>query len=200
MKKAMIALLSLLISTAALAQSRIVSLDAYDLSYSGGLKFATDKKASGGSDRDTTSFRLNLNYAQNWDQYVGVMWKGEFHFNREDVNYRNNDSLQSEFGVAGGFIYNLNAEDIKNSFMASAMVGLERMTIKYGSDDNSGFNLSLKLEGGKRFDLAQYSAANISYAPTVALVFKRYGGDIREEFFKSRSEIAFHFLKFDILF
>ena len=66
--------------------------------------------------------------------------------------------------------------------------------------DNSGFNFSLKLEGGKRFDLGQYSVANISYAPTIALTLKRYGGDIRDEFFKSSRELAFHFLKFDILF
>lgn len=213
MKKAVLALAVLLVSSVSFAQneiettaplsssntSRIVTIDAFDLSYTGGLKFASDK-GSGSSDRDTSTFRLNLNYAQNWDQYVGVMWKGEFHFNRADVDYKGFDSLASEFGFAGGFIYNFNAEDIKNSFLASAMVGLERMTIKYGPDDNTGFNLSLKLEGGKRFDLAQYSTANISYAPTVALLFKRYGGDIREEFFKSRSEIAFNFLKFDILF
>jgi hypothetical protein len=200
MKKAMIALVVLMISSFAVAQTRIVTVDAFDLSYSGGLSFTKDKKASGSDDRDTSHFRLNLNYAQNWDQYVGVMWKGEFHFNREDVDFKNNDSLQSTFGAAGGFIYNFNAEDIKNSFLASAMVGLERMTIKYGSDDNSGFNFSLKLEGGKRFDLGQYSVANISYAPTIALTLKRYGGDIRDEFFKSSRELAFHFLKFDILF
>lgn len=200
MKKAVIALVAVLISSVAVAQTRIVSIDAYDLSYTGGLSFAKDKKAGGSNDRDTSNFRLNVNYAQNWDQYVGVMWKGEFHFNREDVDFKGHDSLESTFGVAGGFIYNFNAEDIKNSYLASAMVGMERMTIKYGADDNSGFNFSLKLEGGKRFDLGQYSMANISYAPTVSLTLKRYGGDIRDEFFKSRNELAFHFLKFDILF
>ncbi len=200
MKKAMIALVAVLMSSVAIAQTRIVTVDAFDLSYTGGLSFSKDKKASGSNDRDTSNFRFNANYAQNWDQYVGVMWKGEVHFNREDVDYKNNDSLQSSFGVAGGFIYNFDAEDIKNSYLASAMLGMERMTIKYGSDDNSGFNFSLKLEGGKRFDLGQYSIANISYAPTIALTLKRYGGDIRDEFFKSHRELAFHFLKFDILF
>jgi hypothetical protein len=200
MKKAVIALVALVISSVAVAQNRIVTVDAYDLSYSGGLSFTKDKKASGSHDRDSSNFRLNLNYAQNWEQYVGVMWKAEFHFNREDVDFKNNDSLQSSFGVAGGFIYNFDADNIKNSFYGSTMVGLERMTIKYGSDDNSGFNIGLKLEGGKRFDLGQYSMANISYAPSIALTLKRYGGDIRDEFFKSSREIAFHFLKFDILF
>ncbi|GEM_PF-1204814 len=200
MKKMFVVFVALTVSSFAFAQSRIITVDAFDLAYSGGLKFSHDKAASGGEDRDTSNFRLNLNYAQNWDQYVGVMWKGEVHFNREDVDFKNRDSLQSEFGVAGGAIYNFNAEDIKNSYMASAMVGIERMTIKYGSDDNSGFNFSLKLEGGKRFDLGRYSIANISYAPTVSLTLKRYGGDIRDEFFKSHSDIAFNFLKFDILF
>ncbi len=200
MTKYLSVLVLALFTSLSFAQSRIITIDAFDLSYSGGLSFSKDKKASGSSDRDTSNFRLNLNYAQNWDQYVGVMWKGEFHFNREDVDFKNNDSLQSTFGVAGGAIYNFNAQDIKNSYLASVMVGMERMTIKYGSDDNSGFNFSLKLEGGKRFDLGQYSVANISYAPTVALTLKRYGGDIRDEFFKSGRDLSFHFLKFDILF
>ena len=60
MKKAVIALVAVLISSVAVAQTRIVSIDAYDLSYSGGLSFAKDKKASGSNDRDTSNFRLNV--------------------------------------------------------------------------------------------------------------------------------------------
>lgn len=197
--KVLIALFLMAISTAALAQKRVVSVDAFDLAYSSGLSFRHDNGKR--HDRDTTAFRLNLNYAQNIEQYVGLMWKAQVNFNREDVNYGNNDVLQSSYGVVGGLLYNFDAEDVKNSFLAGGGVGVERATYEYGSQSSkSGFNLSLQLEGGKRFDLGSYSVANISYAPTVSVIFKRYGGGIRDEYFRSGNEVRFNFLKFDVLF
>jgi len=56
------------------------------------------------------------------------------------------------------------------------------------------------VEGGKRWDMGQYSVANISYAPTVSLQLKRYGGNIRNEYFTSGTDFRINFLKFDILF
>jgi hypothetical protein len=197
--KVLIAIIAMVMSTAVFAQKRVVSVDAFDLAYSSGLSFKHDNGK--GPDRDTTTFRLNLNYAQLIEQYVGLMWKAQLNFNRVDQDYGKADAFESSYGIAGGFLYNFDAEDIKNSILVGASVGIERMTVEYGSsDDESGFNLLMQVEGGKRFDLGTYSVANISYAPTVSVLFKRYGGDIRDEYFKSGNEIRFNFLKFDVLF
>lgn len=180
------------------AQTKIISVDAFDMAYAGGLSFKHDEGKH--DDRDTTTFRINLNYAQNTEQYVGLMWKAQAYWNRIDEDF-GGDSLTSEFGVGGGILYNFQPEDIKNSYMAGAMIGLERATYELkGADDEAGFNMFLNLEGGKRWDLGTYSVANISYAPTVSLNLKRYGGDIRDEYFKNSRDLRFNFLKFDILF
>ncbi|WPU64977.1 hypothetical protein [Peredibacter starrii] len=196
--KFLLALVLLVSSVIASAQSRIVSIDAFDLSYTGGLLIKSD--SGKGTDRDETTFRLNLNYAQNWEQYVGLMWKAKAYINRQDVDW-GVDSVNTAWGAAGGLLYNFQADNIKESFFFGALIGLERMTVEAkGLDDESGFNIFTDLEFGKRFDLGQYSVANISYAPTFALTLKRYGGDIRDEYFKSGNEIKINFLKFDILF
>jgi hypothetical protein len=197
--KFFVAALVMLASLSTLAQSRIVSIDAFDVSYTGGLMFKNDNAIKNRSDREETTLRLNLNFAQNLPQYVGLMWKGEFHWNRTDID-RGSDSLESVFGASGGILYNLESENIKNSFFGGAQAGLERMTIESGNKDESGFNLYLKLEAGKRWDMGQYASTNISYAPTVELTFKRYGGDIRDEFYTNGHELRLNFLKFDILF
>ncbi|MES2528041.1 MAG: hypothetical protein V4598_13185 [Bdellovibrionota bacterium] len=197
--KVLIALIVLAVSASAFAQKRVISVDAFDLAYSSGLSFKHD--SGKGPDRDATNFRLNLNFAQSIEQYVGLMWKAQVNFNREDTDFGGLDTFYSSYGVAGGFLYNFQADDIKNSILAGASVGIERATYEYGSsDDESGFNMFMQFEAGKRWDLGSYSVANISYAPTVSVMFKRYGGDIRDEYFKSGNEIRFNFLKFDVLF
>jgi hypothetical protein len=197
MKLLLAAVLSMF-SILSFAQTRIISIDAFDMAYSGGLSFKHDEGKN--DDRDTTTFKFNLNYAQNLEQYVGLMGKVQAYWNRVDEDF-GGDSLTSEFGVGGGILYNFQAEDIKNSFMAGVMLGIERATYELqGQDDEAGFNLFMNFEGGKRWDLGSYSVANISYAPTVALNLKRYGGDIRDTYFKNSRELRFNFLKFDILF
>lgn len=197
--KLALAFIVLVTSLMASAQTRIVSVDAFDMSYTGGLLIKSDN-AKKGSDRDETTFKLNLNYAQSIPEYVGLMWKAQAFFNREDVDW-GGDTLNSRFGAAGGLLYNFQPEDVKNSFLASASVGLERQTIELdGTDDESGFNLFFIFEGGKRWDMGQYAKLNLSYAPTVSFQWKRYGGDIRDEFLKSGTELKLNFLKFDILF
>ena len=197
--KLLLALIISALSMAAVAQTKVVSIDAFDMAYTGGLSFKHNEGKN--EDNDTTTFRFNLNYAQAMPEYVGLMWKAQLYWNREEVDFKGGDSLQSEFGVGGGFLYNFQAEDIKNSFMASALIGLERATYELGGlDDESGFNMLLTMEGGKRFDLGSYSVANVSYAPTVSLQFRRYGGDIRDTYYKNSRDIRFNFLKFDILF
>lgn len=197
--KLLLALIISAFSFASLAQTKIVSVDAFDMAYSGGLSFKHNEGKH--DDNDTTTFRFNVNYAQSLPEYVGLMWKAQAYWNRVDVDFGNHDSLSSEFGAGVGFLYNFQAEDIKNSFMGSALIGLERATYEFsGADDESGFNMLLTLEGGKRFDLGSYSVANISYAPTISLQLKRYGGDIRDEYYKSSRDLRFNFLKFDVLF
>lgn len=197
--KFLIALSFLFTSITATAQSRIVSVDAFDLSYTGGMAFRHDdgRKVK---DRNETLFRLNLNYAQAMPEYVGLMWKAEFHWNREEVDWGSSDALRRTFGGSGGFLYNVNSSDIKNSFLIGAQAGLEHMALDLNNNDETGFNLYMKVEAGKRWDLGRYSAANISYAPTIDLMLKRYGGNVRDEYFKSGREIRLNFLKFDILF
>ena len=197
--KLLLALIISALSFASLAQTKIVSVDAFDMAYSGGLSFKHNEGKH--DDNDTTTFRFNVNYAQSLPEYVGLMWKAQAYWNRVDVDFGNHDSLSSEFGAGVGFLYNFQAEDIKNSFMGSALIGLERATYEFsGTDDESGFNMLLTMEGGKRFDLGSYSVANVSYAPTVSLQFRRYGGDIRDTYYKNSRDIRFNFLKFDILF
>lgn len=198
--KLIIALVALLSLGQAFAQTKIVTIDAFDFSYTGGLLIKSDDTKRG-SDRDETTFRLNLNYAQNWDQYVGLMWKARLFINRQDIDQGSSDYKETRWGGAGGLLYNFNAEDIKNSFFAGAMLGIERATYEIGRDDDeSGFNLFGEIEGGKRFDMGQYSVVNISYAPSMSFGYKRYGKDIRDEIYKSGTELKIHFLKFDILF
>lgn len=197
--KLLMALVILASASFASAQSRIVSIDAFDLSYTGGLLLKSDNGK--GSDRDETTFALNLNYAQNLEQYVGLMWKAKAYIHREDVDFGSNDYKETRWGGAGGLLYNFQADRVKESFYAGALVGIERATYEIGtSDDESGFNIYTDLEVGKRFDMGQYSAANISYSPSFVLTLKRYGGDIRDRYYKSGNEIRINFLKFDILF
>lgn len=197
--KFFMALLALCFATVSFAKKQIVSIDASDLSYSGGLYLKNDNGKS--PNRDTTTFRFNLNYGQDLADYVGLMWRARIFINRQEVDYgSNNDTLSTSWGGAAGFIYNFDSEKIKDTFFAGAMLGVERETIGYGSEDQSGFNIFTDLEFGKRFDLGNYSIANITYAPTLGLSFIRYGGDIRDDLFKSGNEIKFNFLKFDIIF
>ncbi len=192
-------LFALVASTSVFAQKRIVSVDAFDLAYSGGLSFT--HKNGKNTDENGTNFRLNLNYAQNIENYVGLMWKANVHFNRQDIDFGASDSFESAYGVAGGLLYNFQPDDIKNSIMAGIQGGVERAAYELGAGkEKTGFNLFMNMEVGKRWDLGQYSMANISYAPTVFVQFKRYGGGIRDDYFKSGNEIRFNFLKFDILF
>jgi hypothetical protein len=199
--KTLLALLVLMTSLYASAQTRIVSIDATDLSYTGTLMFKHDNGKH--SDRDETRFNLNLNYAQNLNiaGREGLMWKAKAYFNRSDVDFGRNDTVESAIGAAGGVLYNFQANDIKNSVLLGTLLGVERATYEAnGLDDKSGFNFFLFVEGGKRWDLGSYSMANISYAPTVSWTWKRYGGDIRDEYYKSGYDIRFNFLKFDVLF
>jgi len=198
--KMFVGFFALMLSAVVMAESRIVSIDAFDMAYTGGLSFKHDNSKS--RDRDVSTLRLNLNYAQELPQYPGLMWKAKVNINRENVDHGAADSFSSAYGAAGGVLYNVNPEDLKNSFMVSALAGLEYATYEYAtaSDDDSGINMFLEVEGGKRFDMGQYSVASISYAPTISVNLKRYGGDLRDHYFTNGSEIKLNFLKFDILF
>lgn len=187
------------LSFGAFAQSRIVSVDAFDLSYVGGLAFRHDDGKN--SDRNETDFRLKLNYAQNWEEYVGLMWKVQVNMDRLNRDFGSSDAFQSSYGVAGGFLFNHEYDNVKNSAFVGALAGVERMTLEYASvKEKSGFNVFAILEGGKRWNLGQYSVANITYAPSVSVMFKRYGGGLRDDYFRTGNEVRLNFLKFDILF
>jgi hypothetical protein len=199
--KLLLVVLCSVFSLSALSQTRVISIDAFDYSYSGGLSFKHDEGKGSTDDKDSTTFKFNLNYAQNLPEYVGLMWKAQAYWNRENVDQGSADTLNSTFGATGGVLYNFNPDNMKNSLMAGASFGIERQTIEETSGrDESGFNLSLNFEAGKRWDLGSYSSANISYAPTVSFHWKRYGGGIRDDLYTSSRDLRFNFLKFDILF
>lgn len=197
--KFLLGLFVLISITAVSAQTKLVTVDAFDFAYTGGLLIKSD--SGKGADRDEVTFKLNLNYAQSIEQYVGLMWRARAFINRQDVEHGSNDLLETSWGGAGGFLYNFQADQIKESYFAGIMVGVERATYQVGTgDDKSGFNFFTDLEFGKRFDMGQYSVASIAYAPSVGLNLKRYGGDIRDDYYRSGHELKFNFLKFDILF
>lgn len=179
--------------------NRIVSVDAFDLSYTGGLVFKNDN-AKHGTNRSATQFKFNLNYAQDLTNQDGLMIKGLAYFNREKSKW-GVETLDSNLGAMIGLLYNLDYTDVRNSAFASALVGLESNKMEgRGGSRKSGINFLLTAEAGKRWDLGRYSVVNISYAPTVALEYTRYGGQIRKNYFTSGTELKFNFLKFDILF
>jgi len=178
---------------------RIVSVDAFDLSYTGGLVFKTDNTKKG-SDRRETQFRFNLNYAQDINNTQGLMVKALAYYNREKTKW-GGESFESNLGLGGGLLYNFNHRDVKNSLFAAVLAGAEKASFKArGIGNKKGINLFLITEAGKRWDLGRYSVVNISYAPTVSFEYKRYGGKIRDNYFTSGTELKLNFLKFDILF
>jgi len=195
----LVILAALLCVAAARAQDRIVSIDAGQLSYAGALVFKNDKGKGSTKDRESNEFKLNLNYAQKLADYPQMMIKGIGRIERNDVD-QGADATNSIWALSGGILFNHDAADIKNSMFAGAQVGFEWETIDNYTDDESGLNLTLGVEAGKRWDMGSYSVANISYAPSFELMYRRYGGDIRDEFYTSGTEVRLNFLKFDILF
>lgn len=198
--KLIIAALVLISSVVATAETnRIVSIDAFDLSYTGGFLLKSDN-AKHGTNRTETQFKFNLNYAQDLNNVDGLMVKGMAFFNREKSKW-GTETLESNLGAAAGLLYNFDHTDVKNSFFAGGLAGLERSRMEgRGSGRKTGVNLFLIAEAGKRWDLGRYSVVNISYAPTVSFEFTRYGGAIRKKYFTSGTELKLNFLKFDILF
>lgn len=195
----LVLLAALLCVAAAKAQDRIISVDAGQLSYAGALVFKNDKGKGGTKDRETNEFKINLNYAQKLADYPQLMIKGIGRIERNEVD-QGADATNSIWALSGGILINHDPADIKNSMFAGAQVGVEWETIDNYTDDESGLNLTLGVEAGKRWDMGSYSVANISYAPTLELLYRRYGGDIRDEFYTSGTEVKLNFLKFDILF
>jgi len=194
----LVILAALLCVAAARAQDRIVSIDAGQLSYAGALVFKDDKGKGSTKDRETNEFKLNLNFAQKLADYPQMMIKGIGRIERNDVD-QGADATNSIWALSGGVLFNHDAADIKNSMFVGAQVGFEWETIDDFNDKESGINFTLGVEAGKRWDMGSYSVANISYAPSLELLYRRYGGDIRDEFYTSGTEIKLNFLKFDIL-
>ena len=123
-----------LLSVASYAQTKIVSFDAFDYSYTGALSFKHEEGKH--ADRDTTTFKFNLNFAQNLDQYVGLMWKAQAYWNREDITFGSNDTLVSTFGGAGGRalvcpVCLVTRRGSKRSTQASALSFLYLFTLRY---------------------------------------------------------------------
>ncbi len=195
----LVLLAALLCVVAARAQERIVSIDAFQLGYAGGWVFTSDKGKGGTKDRDANEFKLNLNYAQKLPQHPQIMVKGVARIERTYVD-QGDDTTNSLWGFSGGVLFNHDATDVKNSMFAGLQAGMERQTIEAANEEATGFNLTLAVEAGKRWDMGQYSVANISYAPSVEWLYRRYGGDIRDEFYSTGTELKLNFLKFDILF
>lgn len=190
---------TLMSASLAHAQDRLVSIDATDLSYAGGLVFKNfDSKR--GDDRHVNDFQIKLNYAQivpSWSP--NLMAKGILRIART-YDDQGANSTNSVWALTGGLLYNTNAADVKNSLYFGGQFGLERQTIDDGTDDESGFNMVFGVEGGKRWDMGRYATTAISYAPSIEALYRRYGGGIRDEFYKSGTELKINFLKFDIMF
>lgn len=190
---------ALLCVFSAKAQQRLVSVNAFDLGYSGGLSFKSDD-ARRGDDSNSNDFRLGVNYAQTipaWSE--NMMGKGAVRIQRIHEDQGAN-STNSMWAFTGGILYNFDATDIKNSGFWGVQAGLEWQTMDDGVTDESGLNLVAGVEAGKRWDMGNYASTMISYAPTIDFFYRRYGGGIRDEFYKSGTELRLNFLKFDIMF
>ncbi|MBY0516397.1 MAG: hypothetical protein K2P81_05785 [Bacteriovoracaceae bacterium] len=198
--KILVFLAALLCVAAARAQDRIVSVDAFQLGYTSGFVFKNDTGKGSTKDRDENNFKLNLNFAQKLAQYPQLMLKGVARIDRSHVEQGSTDTTNSTWALSAGVLLNLDSSNIKNSMFVGSQVGLEWQTIDDGAKDKSGVNVTLGAEAGKRWDMGSYSVANISYAPTLELLYRRYGGNIRDTFYTSGTELRFNILKFDILF
>jgi hypothetical protein len=197
--KIVLLLAFLLCVFAAKAQDRLVSIDAFDLGYAGGWVFRNNDPKDG-KDVSSNDFRINLNYAQKispWGE--NLMGKGVVRISRLHEDEGAN-STNSVWGVTGGLLYNVDATDVKNSFYVGGQAGFEWQTIDDGTNDESGLNILVGAEAGKRWDMGSYASTMISYAPNVELWYRRYGGDIRDEFYTSGNEVRLNFLKFDVMF
>lgn len=197
--KILVLFAALLCVAAARAQTRIVSIDAFELGYTGGLVFKNDSGKGATKDRDQNNFRLNANFAQVIKEYPNLMFKGVARIQRTHLD-QGDDTTNSVWGLSAGVIVNHDATDIKNSMFAGGQIGGEWEKIDSGNKDETGLNITLSAEAGKRWDMGHYAMANISYAPTFEFVFRRYGGGIRDEFYTSGTEFKINFLKFDVLF
>ena len=194
-------LIAALLAGSAFAQNRLVSIYAFDLSYAGGIVYR-NTAVKNGKDRHQNDFQIKLNFAQtieSWSPHI--MGKGIVHIGRtHDDNGSSANTTNSIWGFTGGLIYNTDAADIKNSIYFGGQVGFEWQTVDDGANDESGINMVFAVEGGKRWDMGRYASTAISYAPSIEGVYRRYGGDIRDEFYKSGTEFKINFLKFDIMF
>lgn len=198
--KILVLFAALLCVAAARAQNRIVSVDAFQLGYSGGLMFKNDSGKGDTKDRDLNLFKINANFAQTISEYPNLMFKGVGRIERNHLE-QGADTTNSVYALSAGVIVNHDAADIKNSMFAGVLVGGEWETIEQaGQGDEKGLNIVFNAEAGKRWDMGNYAMANISYAPTFEFVFRRYGGGIRDEYYTSGTELKINFLKFDVLF
>jgi hypothetical protein len=194
----LIVLFAALLCVAAARAERIVSVDAFDLSYTGGFLMKKDSGKSGIKDRKTNEFKLNLNFAQTIAQYPNLMFKAIARYENSTVDQGGKDR-NSIFALSGGLLYNFDHQNLGDSIFTGFQVGLEQQTLDLGKDE-SGLNMIISGEFGKRWNMGSYSMTKISYAPTVEAVYRRYGGDIRDTYFKDGTELKINFLKFDILF
>jgi hypothetical protein len=199
--RSLLLLLALIgIVTAARAQNYIVSVDAFELGYTGGLLLKSDDGAGSTKDKDETDFRLRLNMAGKLTGYENLMWRASARILRNTLDQGTTDTKNSVWGAYGGILYNHEPSNLRNSIFASAGIGLEMQSLDDGSRDETGINIVLPFEAGKRWDMAEYAASTLAYAPSVEFLYRRYGGDLRDEFYKSGTELKFNFLKFDFLF
>ena len=194
----LLVLLVALFCVAAARAERIISIDSDTLSYTGALNFKSDSGAKNKSDRDTNEFGLKLNFAQTLTGYPQLMFKGIGRYERQTVDY-GSEKTNSIFALSGGLLYNVDHQNIANSIFAGFQFGFEHQKLNLGSSE-SGLNLTLGVEAGKRWDMGKFSMTKISYAPTVEFLVRRYGGDIRSEYFTNGTELKLNFLKFDVLF
>ena len=195
----LLVLLVALFCVAAARAERIISIDSDTLSYTGALNFKSDSGAKGKNDRDTNEFGLKLNFAQTLSEYPQLMIKGIGRYERQNVDYGATDRTNTVFALSGGLLFNGDHKDIANSMFAGFQFGVEHQNLDLNRSE-SGLNFTLGVEAGKRWDMGKFSMTKISYAPTFEFLVRRYGGDIRKEYFTNGTELKLNFLKFDVLF
>lgn len=195
----LLVLLVALFCVAAARAERIISIDSDTLSYTGALNFKSDSGAKNKPDRDTNEFGLKLNFAQTLTGYPQLMFKGIGRYQRSSTDYGTTDTTNTIFALSGGLLFNVDHKDVANSMFAGFQFGVEHQNLDISTQE-SGLNLTLGVEAGKRWDMGKFAMSKISYAPTFEFLVRRYGGDIRKEYFTNGTELKLNFLKFDVLF
>ena len=157
MKKLLVVLAAVAMSTGAFAQKHMVNFDAGEIV--GALRWDSSKEKGSSSTEDKMR-GLTLNYAYTLTSYLQVGAK---------VNYFRNSGdgyTQEDYGFQVGAIYN-HGSDIRSAYYASLYTGMDWQNA-YEAGGSRDEILKTTVAVGKRFPLSFVNLENVVYSPELA--------------------------------